>query len=349
MYSFSEIMSSIEKSKWNTRGWTYQEARLSRRCLFLSRYQVYLLCRHSTWSEAVPFDPVTDSITKLLNSQKLDGTLFGVDSYKDLWRDRLEYSKRNLSRATDELDAFRGILRRSSFITFWGVPIVPETSDINPNVGFALGLLWTPRPSCQGASPLITRQNLSRSRRPGFPTWSWTSLHADIYQDLFGEQSQYGRYLTGSTVCFPENEANVQFWCFADGHPLSLRDAIPMSDSPILPEYSRKLLVEGDIIRVRRNSKGLCELFNEGKSFEPDVFDMEPASQNIPTELDDLILIQWVDAQHRRGTKRFVLMLLHWIDKDHAERIGLLTHYRHEFQCDLIHNIPRVRKIFILH
>ncbi|PMD29793.1 HET-domain-containing protein, partial [Hyaloscypha variabilis F] len=42
-------------SHWNTRGWTYQEARLSRRCLFFSRYQVYLVCRHSTWSESVPF------------------------------------------------------------------------------------------------------------------------------------------------------------------------------------------------------------------------------------------------------------------------------------------------------
>lgn len=355
IYSFPAIMSLIENSKWNTRGWTYQEARLSRRCLFFSRYQVYLVCRHSTWSEAVPFDPVTNWITKLLNSQKLDGTLFGVDWYKDYWvRDRLEYSKRNLSRATDELDAFRGTLRRSSFITLWGVPIVPMTSDIDPNVGFALGLLWIPRPSWEGASRLITRRNLSRSRRPGFPTWSWASLHADICQDLFWEQSQYGRYLTGSTICFPENEANVQFWCFVDGHPRSLRDAIMRSDSPILPEYSRELLVEGDLIRLRCNSKGACQLFNAWTFSEPDVFDDGSFYQdtingeNVDIEVEALVLIQWVDAQHRRDTKRFVLMLLHWIDKDHAERIGLHTHYRDEFQCNLIHNIPRVRKRFIL-
>ncbi|KAL9071471.1 MAG: hypothetical protein Q9161_004188 [Pseudevernia consocians] len=291
---------------------------------------------------------IPDSITKLLNSQKLDGTLFGVDSYKDLWRDRLEYSKRNLSRATDELDPSRGILRRSSFVTFWGVPIVPETSDINPNVGFALGLLWTPRPSCQWASPLITRQNLSRSRRPGFPTWSWTSLHADVYQGLFGNNHNMGVTLPAAQFAFQKMRRMYNSGVLRTATH-SRYATIPMSDSPILPEYSRELLVKGDIIRVRRSSKGLCELFNEGKSFEPDVFDMESASQNIPTELDALVLIQWVDAQHRRGTKRFVLMLLHWIDKNHAERIGLLTHYRDELQCDLIHNIPRVRKRFILH
>ena len=263
IYSFPAIMSLIEGSKWNTRGWTYQEARLSRRCLFFSCYQVYLVCRHSTWSEAVPFDPVTNWIAKLLNSQKLDGTLFGVDSSIDWWRDRLEYSKRNLSRQTDELDAFRGILRRFSFVTLWGVPVIPEISDINPNVGFALGLLWTRRPMWHGTSRVTIRRRLFSSRRSGFPTWSWTSLHADICQDGFGPQSKYGQYLTGTTVCFPDNEANIQFWCLVDGHPLPLRDAIAMNGSPILPEYSRELLVEGDFIRVRRNCKGSYQLFDE--------------------------------------------------------------------------------------
>ena len=246
MYSFPAIMSLIEGSRWNTRGWTYQEARLSRRCLFFSRYQVYLVCRHSTWSEAVPFDPVTNWITKLLNSLKLDATLFGVDSYRDWWRDRLEYSKSNLSRETDGLDAFRGILRQSSFITLWGVPIIPEESDINPNVGFSLGLLWTRRPSWEGTSHVRSRRRRSSRRQSGFPTWSWTSVHADICQDMFGNNSKYAQYLFGTTVCLPENEVNLQFWCLVNGHPLSLRDAIDMNDSPILPEYSRELLVEGN-------------------------------------------------------------------------------------------------------
>jgi hypothetical protein len=54
------------------------------------------------------------------------------------------------------------------------------------------------------------------SRRPGSPTWSRTSLLTDICQDVFGTQSIYGQYLVGTTVGFPENEANIKFWCIVD-------------------------------------------------------------------------------------------------------------------------------------
>jgi hypothetical protein len=62
------ISTMIANAKWNSRGWTYQEARLSRRCLFFSEYQAYFVCRQSTWSEAVSFDPSSSSLTELLNS-----------------------------------------------------------------------------------------------------------------------------------------------------------------------------------------------------------------------------------------------------------------------------------------
>ena len=351
--SFPAIMSLIGFSKWNTRGWTYQEARLSRRCLFFSHYQVYLVCQNSTWSEAVPYDPNVNWIAKLLNSQKLGGTLFGEDIHDGWWRDRLEYTKRDLSRQTDALDAFRGILRRSSFITLWGVPIVPELSDIDPNVGFALGLLWTKRPSW-GLRRNVRRWGSSDSyRRSDFPTWSWTSLHADICQAQSGLRSKYGKYLGGNTVRFPENEANIQFWCLINGQQFSLQHAIAMTNSPILPEHSRELYVEGEFIRLRRRPAGHCNLFDEWREFKPDlppevtVSQSASAADSIETEVEALVLIQWADGQRHRDTKRFILMLVHWVDEDHAERIGLLTEYDDEFRCDLINNVPRIRKRFI--
>ena len=128
-------------------------------------------------------------------------------------------------------------------------------------MGFSLGLLWTKRPPWQGNSKVQNRQRFDSCRRSGFPTWSWTSLHADICQDSFGTQSKYGQYLDGTRVCFPKNEANIEFWCLVDNHPVSLRDAIAMTDSPILQEHSRELLVEGEFIRLRRNTKGAYNLF----------------------------------------------------------------------------------------
>ena len=41
----------LEDSKWNTRGWTFQEKVLSRRCLFYMEEQVYWECQRASWCE----------------------------------------------------------------------------------------------------------------------------------------------------------------------------------------------------------------------------------------------------------------------------------------------------------
>ena len=354
IYSFPGIQSLMENSTWNTRGWTYQEARLSRRCLFFTRYQVYIVCRHSTWSEAVPFDRPEIWATEPLNSQKLDGSLFGQDDHTGFLRDRLEYSKRNLSHGTDQLNAFRGILRRSSFFTLWGVPIVPKESEIDPNTGLALGLLWIKRPYWRKRIHGRNRQRLQSRRRSGYPTWSWTSLDADICQDMPVGWTKYGQYLDGTAVSFPRNEANIQFWCFVNGTTLSLHDVIRTCDSPILPEYSRALLIEGDFIQLQYKPSRGCRLFDEWIDFEQDLSIEDSALASTSAGEDDekkveaLILIQWEDEQLSMHTIRFVLMVVHWLDHDHAERVGLLTQCDEEFPCDSERNLPRKRKRFIL-
>lgn len=199
------IRTLIESSRWNTRAWTYQEARLSRRCLFFSEYQVYFVCKEDTWSEAVRFGPSRSHLTRLLNSHSLGATLFGYSSTAPpgYFYDRLQYSKRNLSFERDILDGFRGVLQRSSFVTYWGIPITLPNSGIDPNVGLALGFLWMRRPRRSISPHLRTAQRKQISRRHGFPTWSWTSLVAEIHQDTHGLQSKYGQYLAGLAVNSP--------------------------------------------------------------------------------------------------------------------------------------------------
>ena len=51
----------------------------------------------------------------------------------------------------------------------------------------------------------------------GCPTWSWTSLIADIYQDNHGPQLTYGQYVNGLAVDFPQNDARTQFWLSIKG------------------------------------------------------------------------------------------------------------------------------------
>lgn len=118
----------IQASKWATRGWTYQEARLSRRCLVFTEHQVYVVCRETTGSEAVPSESRGCWISSLLNSSRLDVALFGprTSITNGFWRDRFAFPQRTLIHESDILDAFRGILNRSPFFTFWGVPITPS-------------------------------------------------------------------------------------------------------------------------------------------------------------------------------------------------------------------------------
>lgn len=355
------ISTMISNSKWNTRGWTYQEARLSRCCLLFSKHQVYLVCRQSTWSEAVPLDPASSTLTELLNSSRLDGALFGLDTSwtGNLYSDRLQYTKRTLTYEQDVLYAFRGILRRSSFISIWGVPVMLKHSNLDPNTGFALGQLWIRRPGWTIRPHLRTSSTTLSVRRRDFPTWSWTSLVADIHQETYGPQSKYGRYIDGVDVDFPHNEAKVKFWLHSSGDLISLQDIISTATSLALPEHNQRLLVEGDLIPLRYKSRGTknkwYHLFGRWRYFQPDLFsdDQEwpgrPSLDDLEAEVEDyvLVLIQWNESQ-KSSMKRLLLMVLNWVDDNCAERTGLLTEYRDEFPADLIDQMPRIRKKFVL-
>jgi hypothetical protein len=277
-----------------------------------------------------------------------------------MFYDRLEFTKRNLTRKEDILNAFRGILQKSSFITFWGVPVIRQNSNIDPNTGFALGHLWIKRPHWTIPSHIRGQGTVVSARRDGFPTWSWTSLIADIYQDNYGPQSSYTQYLNdvnGGDVKFPHNEAQIRFWLHIDCEWTSLLDVNKTDYSTLLPEHSQQLLVEGEFIHLRYKYRGIrhrwYHLFDQWRYFQPDLMSVDhewpgEASENDPNaEEYTLVLIQWNESQPH-NKKRLLLMLLEWIDDKHAQRKGLLTSYRDEFLADRIDQMPRIRKRFIL-
>jgi len=55
--TFPEIDFELRKSKWVTRGWTYQEAILSSRCLVFTAAQVFLVCKSTSQNETLPIMP----------------------------------------------------------------------------------------------------------------------------------------------------------------------------------------------------------------------------------------------------------------------------------------------------
>lgn len=121
----------ITASRWSSRGWTYQEAVLSRRCLVFTDYQTYFECAGMNCHELVLFDldlmhtPDRSSLHSFLCS----GMFAGDSGSTELQSSRSKrlatgtrfllrylthiknYSRRSLSFTTDRLKAFAGIMR----------------------------------------------------------------------------------------------------------------------------------------------------------------------------------------------------------------------------------------------
>ena len=187
--SLPPLAHALRDSAWIRRGWTYQEAIVSRRCLFFTNVQVYFVCRGMTCSESIERGPRLPMANTKNTNKTLRGNLFGrsralaLTQYSQLRQlaDHItEYSSRELTYQEDALNAFRGLLTRSPFPTYYGIPIAAtdhsedmhseETwnagfAEADWNIGFARGLYWTPK-----FLKFYHRTHLSR--RPGFPSVS---------------------------------------------------------------------------------------------------------------------------------------------------------------------------------
>ncbi|KAL0475978.1 heterokaryon incompatibility protein domain-containing protein [Neurospora intermedia] len=155
----------ILRSTWNSRGWTYQEALLSKRRLVFTDRHVYFQCEsiQSIGYLYLRLDPQKGwpySVEPAKGSEVFPfrwyyGTSSSADSIWDLIND---YRKRMLSFEHDAIHAVQGILEsfRSNcdLWLFYGLPVMgPNTSDIDnlqstPSVftdrELALGLAFRP-------------------------------------------------------------------------------------------------------------------------------------------------------------------------------------------------------------
>ncbi|KAK8849141.1 HET-domain-containing protein [Apiospora arundinis] len=150
----------IQQSIWATRGWTYQEAYLSRRRLFFTDVQLYFECATAPREEFLFYQG--------LNSAPSDDCLFprpdlNLLDKKTLFGCIVDYSRREFGFIGDRLRGFLGILAvfatRSRYRTYhiWGVPVKLTSYGIQGTYKPLLGLF--------GSTP--------SDRSPDFPSWSW--------------------------------------------------------------------------------------------------------------------------------------------------------------------------------
>lgn len=181
----------IANSHWASRGWTYQEAVLSRRRLVFTDEQVYFQCNgmHCYETFQIPWKSLHTSDRQSLEAKYQippfhwsDGGVifpFGVGTTRNAVIKRiLEYSRKSLTRQYDRLNAFLGILRvfeTQGTYHCWGTPILSrpfipgmEPSKDDLGLGFLEGLCWT-------------LEDSSNTRIPHLPSWSWTGWSGGVW------------------------------------------------------------------------------------------------------------------------------------------------------------------------
>ncbi|CAI0645488.1 unnamed protein product [Colletotrichum noveboracense] len=182
------------RSRYMTRGWTFQEILLSRRLLIFTPEVVFWECQSATWREDANWeilDPHNRGLTLFRNS------VFGFEhegihvpkadreSFNRMYQSLVsDYGRRELTYDGDGLAAIEGILASielTSGISFtWGLP--------KPYLGVAV--TWptdnnTSRVRRRKATYTIVANN--NTIRVPYPSWSWVGwIGPNLFDDLFG-------------------------------------------------------------------------------------------------------------------------------------------------------------------
>lgn len=157
----------IRSSRWASRGWTFQEGILSHRRIFFTDEQVMFQCNNMSCLESfkIPMSVLhqIDRPSKKRTARLTDTEPLHSDS-NDIGAHLMEFSKRNLTRDSDTLRAFSGILnsarRDKTYFHLLGSPISVK------NKGVHLINAW------YHTKPGVRKVN--------FPSWSWTGWKGEI-------------------------------------------------------------------------------------------------------------------------------------------------------------------------
>lgn len=130
-----DVSTAVKDSIWATRGWTYQEAILSTRALVFTPRQAYFICRTTHRCEVLPrFPKLRDNnnvakltLKNLFSLSKPERKLENETRLQRLAEQANIYARRSLTFDSDALNAFRGVLTREQYWSYFGVPLITRT------------------------------------------------------------------------------------------------------------------------------------------------------------------------------------------------------------------------------
>ena len=168
------FLASISKSKWSSRGWTYQEKILSKRLLIFTPYQTFFQCGQAIFYEDTVLERTLDSPNVdisggegMVSRRYLSKPTADMSPLRK-YRTCIEgYSCRDLTKEYDGLNAFQGVLNilRPEFSDefHWGLP---ESM-------FDIAITWS------------LGNHYPERRRHDFPSWSWLGWREGANNNLF--------------------------------------------------------------------------------------------------------------------------------------------------------------------
>jgi hypothetical protein len=158
----------LQDSHYETRGWTFQERLLSRRCAILSRWGMFFQCReaqHSEMGKVARYDSRDSRFSYSLLESKEEAWSEGWGpAFLRYARLAEIYTRKNLRYSSDRLNAFAGICSYLSSASSQNFRFG------HPEKSLLLSLLWVIPPD---RSVGEDHDSLPLHRNSLFPSWSW--------------------------------------------------------------------------------------------------------------------------------------------------------------------------------
>ncbi|KAI9797296.1 MAG: hypothetical protein M1835_001314 [Candelina submexicana] len=172
-------------SEWDTRGWTFQERLLSKRCLLFVNGRIYFQCRQTTYCEDIVGEQ--EEIGWSLDSTGMPSRIFrGPPSLQYISAVEL-YTQRKLTLESDILRAFKG---------------VANVLERHMKTSFLYGL-----PESMLDYALLWESTQQLRRRPDFPSWSWAGWVGEVQWKVSSPRTWiawYKQYSNGNTIFMPQ-------------------------------------------------------------------------------------------------------------------------------------------------
>jgi hypothetical protein len=230
-----ESYHEIERSTWNSRGWTFQDRLLSRRIVYFRRRSISYECRYkgyhseAGWRRDVP-SWFSFSKTRLLQSVALEDPTISIEIIAPLhlYQNVKDFSRRFFTYRKDKLIAIEGLARRISK----GLLNRDLKDTYVSGLGkehIEYGLLWSisdENSSLAARTANITPRNQDM---PLIPSWSWASVEKPVHW-LFFFRTTWSKY---SGACFRVNWNETKLSLAVCGHVFNVSVSEMQTDSTL--------------------------------------------------------------------------------------------------------------------